>query len=72
MCSDVQNAKSAVNRFSVGMHEEGDNDDYANLATVEHPTRPHPRLEITYTTVPPVVWGGDTHHVQMAKAILGL
>ena len=30
-CIDVQNAKSAVNRFSLGFHQEGDNDPYCEM-----------------------------------------
>jgi len=64
VCADVQNAKSAVNRFSLGLHEEEDNDPYAGAYV--------PILEITYTP-PPVVWGGSAlPQLEMAKAILGL
>lgn len=31
-----------------------------------------PLHEFEFWEVPPPAWGGDTHHVQMAKAILGL
>lgn len=47
---DIQNAKIAVNRFSIGMHEEGDNDPIAILRTLESVYYPYPaKLEITYT-----------------------
>jgi hypothetical protein len=66
VCQDVMNAKSAVNRFSLGLHEEGDNDPYATL------TSDGVKLEITYTA-PPVVWGGSAlPQLEMAKVILGL
>jgi len=69
-CIDVKNAKLAVNRFSIALHEEGDNDTRAGLATIER-EEVIPQLEITYT-IPPV-WGGSAlPHVQMAKVILGL
>jgi len=47
-CIDVQNAKSAVNRFSLGLHEEGDDSVDGDIR------RCYSLLEITYTP-PPVV-----------------
>jgi len=50
VCQDLQAAKIAVNRFSLGIHEEGDN---AEVAGVEEYNSPHPaQLEITY----PIPW----------------
>jgi len=54
VCSDVEAAKAAVNRFSLGLHEEGDNDDDAGVAAIEHDIYPPARLQIDYTP-PPVV-----------------
>jgi hypothetical protein len=48
--TDLVNAKNAVNRFSLALHEEGDNDAVANLASLENTSDPYPpKLEITYT-----------------------
>lgn len=48
-CTDLQNAKSAVNRFSLGLHEDGDNDIYAGIVAIEHGTAAwRPQLVITY------------------------
>lgn len=50
-CVDVENAKSAVNRFSIGLHEEGDNDDRAEvekLGSVPPGGPTPPLLEITF------------------------
>jgi len=47
--TDLQNAKSAVNRFSIGLHEEGDNDPYATIESLRHPDPNEAILEITYT-----------------------
>jgi len=69
VCDDILAAKSAVNRFSLALHEEGDNDSPAYIRTLEWGSL-WTQLEITYEAPPPP-WGGDTHHVQMAKAILG-
>jgi len=44
-CTDVMAAKTAVNRFSLGFHEEGDNDAEASC----DPTIQDHLLEITYT-----------------------
>jgi len=44
-CSDVQAAKQAVNRFSLGWHEEGDND---SATVLDHTVQMY-LLEITYT-----------------------
>jgi len=53
-CVDIENAKAAVNRFSLGIHEEGDNDPYCTFCTTEEIADvDRPRLLITYT-VPPV------------------
>lgn len=46
--TDVLAAKNAVNRFSLGLHEEGDNDTYAKIAVLEDNLYPA-KLEITYT-----------------------
>ena len=53
-CSDVENAKSAVNRFGLGLHEEGENDAYATVRALEFVDEVPPQLEITYEGgVPP-------------------
>jgi hypothetical protein len=50
--TDLINAKNAVNRFSLGLHEEGDNDAAAYLSSLESTNYPYPaKLEITYTPV---------------------
>lgn len=51
-CIDVKNAKDAVNRFSLGIHEEGDD---ASLAKIDGSlTASYPvELEITYGVVLP-------------------
>lgn len=55
-CTDVENAKSAVNRFSLGLHEEGDNDAYAALYSIDYPNGVQmPTLVITYTFPAPAV-----------------
>lgn len=46
-CIDVENAKSAVNRFSLGLHEEGDDDAKATLDALEG-SGIESQLEITY------------------------
>jgi hypothetical protein len=52
--TDLINAKNAVNRFSLGLHEEGDDDTNAILSSLENTDYPYPpKLEITYTV--PVV-----------------
>lgn len=71
VCADVQAAKAAVNRFSLALHEEGDDDPYATIEALEAAGSNPPQLEITYTV--PVVWGGSAlPQLQMAKAVLGL
>jgi len=48
---DLLNAKNAVNRFSLAFHEEGDNDGWAGLASLENTSYPYPaKLEITYVS----------------------
>ena len=47
-CTDVMNAKSAVNWFSLGWHEEGDNSNEARLDEYTDATNPS-KLRITYT-----------------------
>jgi len=54
-CIDVENAKSAVNRFSVGFHEEGDNDAGATLDSLEKSGGIPAVLEITYEEPTPPV-----------------
>lgn len=50
VCTDVQNAKSAVNRFSLGLHEEGDDaNPHAEIDTLETVGGIPAQLEITYT-----------------------
>jgi len=50
VCTDVQNAKTAVNRFSLGLHEEGDDEDPpAEIDTMETVGGTPAQLEITYT-----------------------
>jgi hypothetical protein len=46
VCTDVQNAKSAVNRLTISTHEEGDNDGPPEATA----TATKVQLEITYTT----------------------
>jgi len=66
-CIDVENAKAAVDRFTLGLHEEVDDDPYAWINSA---LEPQSQLEITYEV--PVVWGGSAlPQVQMAKTILG-
>jgi len=48
VCADVENAKAAVGFFSLGMHEEGDNDDNANIESLEFGDTAHPQLVVTY------------------------
>lgn len=50
-CIDVENAKAAVNRFTLGFHEEGDNDNRATLRTTSMGY--YSVLEITYEAAPP-------------------
>ena len=57
-CTDVENAKSAVNRFSVELHEEGDNDAFATLEALEHVDPNNAQLEITYEEEAPPPSGG--------------
>jgi hypothetical protein len=52
--TDLINAKNAVNRFSLGLHEEGDNDVVAIIDALEKSGGYPAKLEITYT-VPVVV-----------------
>jgi len=56
----IQQAKALVNRFTIACHEEGDDDGFATVYTVERepwdPTQ-IPYLEITYTIPPPPVLG---------------
>lgn len=54
-CTDVENAKSAVNRFSVAWNEEGDNDERAWVSAEELGSDEVARLIITYTVPPPAV-----------------
>ena len=52
VAQDIVNAKNSVNRFSLALHEEGDNDSAATLATLESTGFPYPaKLEITYEVV---------------------
>jgi len=53
---DVENAKAAVNRFTLGLHEEGDNDKHADFDSLEKADGIPAVLEITYTP-PPLVLG---------------
>jgi hypothetical protein len=50
VAQDIINAKNAVNRFSLALHEEGDDETVgASLATLECVGYPYPaKLEITY------------------------
>ena len=48
-CTDAMSAKSAVNRFSLGWHEEGDNSDEARLDEYTDATNP-PKLRITFAS----------------------
>lgn len=47
-CIDVQDAKAAVDRFSVALHEEGDNTARGTIEAQEHSNTGHAQLEITY------------------------
>jgi hypothetical protein len=54
VAQDIINAKNAVNRFALGLHEEGDNDTYAAVSQLESTDYPYPaKLEITYTVPAP-------------------
>ena len=55
VAQDIINAKNAVNRFSLALHEEGDNEAAgAGLTTLENTANPYPaKLEITYEVVVP-------------------
>jgi hypothetical protein len=54
VAQDIINAKNAVNRFALGLHEEGDNDTYANISVMESTNYPYPaKLEITYEVAAP-------------------
>ena len=53
VCTDIENAKSAVNRFSLGCHEEGDNDNSPIAETIETVGGSPAQLEITYEDVVP-------------------
>jgi hypothetical protein len=53
VAQDIINAKNVVNRFSLALHEEGDNDTYAALDTLETSAGYPAKLEITY--IVPVV-----------------
>jgi len=53
VCQDVMDAKSAVNRFSLAWHEEGDDDTYALIDSTSGTYKP--QLEITYEEVAPSV-----------------
>jgi len=55
VCEDVEKAKTAVNRFSLGLHEEGDDDDDAWLDQLDKVGGVPAELEITYEVPPPVV-----------------
>jgi hypothetical protein len=45
--ADVGNAKTAVDRFSLGLQEEGDNDNAASVTALDNGSN-IPQLEITY------------------------
>lgn len=47
-CTDVASAKSAVNRFSVGLHEEGDDSTLAGIQAIEAEGTTT-QLEVTYS-----------------------
>jgi len=49
--ADILGAKSAVNRFSFGVHEEGDDDTYPIVDSLEKSGGFSPKLEITYTAI---------------------
>jgi hypothetical protein len=51
VAQDIINAKNAVNRFSLALHEEGDDDTYAALDTLETSGGYPAKLEITYEVV---------------------
>jgi hypothetical protein len=52
VAQDIINAKNAVNRFSLALHEEGDDDSAAVLAGRTSTAYPYPaKLEITYEAV---------------------
>jgi hypothetical protein len=54
IAQDIINAKNNVNRFALGLHEEGDNDTYAAIAQIGDTNYPYPaKLEITYEAAAP-------------------
>lgn len=59
VCTDVQAAKAAVNRFALAIHEEGDNDPYAQVDGRTKAGGTPPQLEITYE-IPGPPAGGET------------
>lgn len=52
-CTDIENAKSAVNRFSIGMYEYEDNDPQVLVTSSEYGTGCVAELKITYTPPAP-------------------
>jgi len=68
VCADVQNAKAAVDRFSLGVHEEGDDDDAARLRSLEYPYTS--QLIVWYTVPAPPVKAG-LNVPQALEIILG-
>lgn len=55
-------AKNAVNRFSLGLHEEGENDDKAEIYALENESN-YAILEITYTA------GGQTYEINVEAVV---
>lgn len=49
-CVDVENAIDTPDYYSVGLHEEGDNDDDAFVDAIEAAGSNYAQLEVTYTT----------------------
>jgi len=63
--TDVGAAKTAVNRFALAMHEEGDNDTIASITAIEYGTPS--QLEITYEAVGISIPVAMHHYMQMTK-----
>lgn len=53
VCTDLANARDAGKPFTLGLHEEGDNDQYARIDTLETLGGNPAQLIITYEAAPP-------------------
>jgi hypothetical protein len=68
--ADVGAAKTAVNRFSLGLHEEGDNAAVALLYAFDNGSN-YPQLEITYTVPVTVNKGSGLVNTMMDLIVSG-